>query len=239
MSDFLATNSLGISIAEAQRLAFLNLRPRNELKPKFHAPFCVNLSNARNLDPANDKNSGAQFFKGASMANESSRMMGSRNYRFDNELEIEDKGGKIFGLERNRVDADAANFQMNSEMQREPGSTARTQARGLGLRDDTTTSSESEDFVELNSGLDDDEESRKEENSSEEEDLVRIQSDRDGFDFSKEEQFERFSGKLGFRRGKQVIRRSNLLAKQVISIRSAISLGFVSQLWVDTTSVSV
>ncbi|KAJ9694201.1 hypothetical protein PVL29_009938 [Vitis rotundifolia] len=32
------------------------------------------------------------------------------------------------------------------------------------------------------------------------------------------------------------MRRSNMLAKQVISIRSALSLGFVSQLWVDTTS---
>lgn len=41
------------------------------------------------------------------------------------------------------------------------------------------------------------------------------------------------------RRGRQVMRRSNLLAKQVISIQSAMSLGFVSQLWVDTTSVSV
>lgn len=45
-------------------------------------------------------------------------------------------------------------------------------------------------------------------------------------------------GKLGFRRGKQVLRRSSFLAKQVISITSALSLGFVSQLWVDSTRVS-
>lgn len=38
------------------------------------------------------------------------------------------------------------------------------------------------------------------------------------------------------RSGKQMLRRSNLIAKQVISISSALSLGFVSQLWVDTTS---
>ncbi|XP_020103410.1 uncharacterized protein LOC109720591 isoform X2 [Ananas comosus] len=37
----------------------------------------------------------------------------------------------------------------------------------------------------------------------------------------------------GGRRG--MMRRSSLLAKQVISVRSARSLGFVSQLWVDTT----
>ncbi|KAK8961845.1 hypothetical protein KSP40_PGU000789 [Platanthera guangdongensis] len=36
------------------------------------------------------------------------------------------------------------------------------------------------------------------------------------------------------RGGRQVMRRSNLLAKQVICIESARSLGFVSQLWVDT-----
>lgn len=37
--------------------------------------------------------------------------------------------------------------------------------------------------------------------------------------------------------GKQVMRRSSMLAKQVISIQSAHSLGFVSQLWVDTRLV--
>lgn len=42
----------------------------------------------------------------------------------------------------------------------------------------------------------------------------------------------------GSRRGRQVLRRSSLLAKQVISVHSARSLGFISQLWVDTISVS-
>lgn len=41
-------------------------------------------------------------------------------------------------------------------------------------------------------------------------------------------------GSKGF---KQTLTRSNLLAKQVISIQSALSLGFISQLWVDTSSV--
>ncbi|KAL7095093.1 hypothetical protein ACP275_10G003000 [Erythranthe tilingii] len=35
---------------------------------------------------------------------------------------------------------------------------------------------------------------------------------------------------------RQITRRSNVMAKQVISIRSALCLGFVSQLWVDTTT---
>ena len=44
--------------------------------------------------------------------------------------------------------------------------------------------------------------------------------------------------RVGLRKRKQVVRRSSFLAKQVISIRSALCLGFVSQLWVDTTYVS-
>ncbi|RDX77727.1 hypothetical protein CR513_42100, partial [Mucuna pruriens] len=72
-------------------------------------------------------------------------------------------------------------------------------------------------------------------------DLVRVKGDADGdgdglkIDDDQGEN-DKFGGKLRVRRGKQVIRRSNLLAKQVISIRSALSLGFISQLWVDTTS---
>lgn len=38
-------------------------------------------------------------------------------------------------------------------------------------------------------------------------------------------------------RGRQMVGRSSLLAKQVISIQSARSLGFISQLWVDTSMV--
>ncbi|KAG4922248.1 uncharacterized protein LOC114396747 [Glycine soja] len=76
-----------------------------------------------------------------------------------------------------------------------------------------------------------------------EDDLVRAQGDADGdgdglkkgYD-DEEGENEKFGGKLRVRRGKEVIRRSNLLAKQVISIHSALSLGFVSQLWVDTSS---
>lgn len=44
--------------------------------------------------------------------------------------------------------------------------------------------------------------------------------------------------KIGSKGFKQTLTRSNLVAKQVISIQSALSLGFISQLWVDTTSVS-
>lgn len=46
------------------------------------------------------------------------------------------------------------------------------------------------------------------------------------------------NGDLKMRGGRQVMRRSSLMAKQVISMSSALSLGFVSQLWVDTATVS-
>ncbi|KAL2899767.1 Bifunctional purine biosynthesis protein PurH [Bienertia sinuspersici] len=42
--------------------------------------------------------------------------------------------------------------------------------------------------------------------------------------------------KLESRSGKQYMKRSSILAKQVIGIESAQSLGFISQLWVDTAS---
>ncbi|CAA7052116.1 unnamed protein product [Microthlaspi erraticum] len=54
-------------------------------------------------------------------------------------------------------------------------------------------------------------------------DLIRVESGND----------LRNTGSKGF---KQTTTRSSLVAKQVISIQSARSLGFISQLWVDTTS---
>ncbi|GJZ34565.1 PRC-barrel-like protein [Tanacetum coccineum] len=38
------------------------------------------------------------------------------------------------------------------------------------------------------------------------------------------------------KKGKELVKRGNVIAKQVISIQSALSLGFVSQLWVDTNT---
>ncbi|XP_058214774.1 uncharacterized protein LOC131326168 isoform X2 [Rhododendron vialii] len=64
------------------------------------------------------------------------------------------------------------------------------------------------------------------------EDLVRSE---EGCD-EKLEELERRNGDRNARRGRQLMKRSNMLAKQVISTQSALSLGFVSQLWVDTVS---
>lgn len=46
------------------------------------------------------------------------------------------------------------------------------------------------------------------------------------------------NGELKMRGERRVMKRSSLMAKQVISMSSALSLGFVSQLWVDTDTVS-
>ncbi|KAL1193690.1 hypothetical protein V5N11_017582 [Cardamine amara subsp. amara] len=59
-------------------------------------------------------------------------------------------------------------------------------------------------------------------NLPEESDLIRQVGDND----------LRITASRGF---KQTTTRSNLVAKQVISIQSALSLGFISQLWVDTS----
>ncbi|XP_027351553.1 uncharacterized protein LOC113862651 isoform X2 [Abrus precatorius] len=130
----------------------------------------------------------------------------SRGYSFYNELEFEDRKEKTFGLERNPVG-----------------------------EEDSPSETGSVPFVGVEN--DDDKGSGKRERGLEGDDLVRVQGDEDEVDLKEgDEQVERFGGKLKVRRGKQVIRRSSLLAKQVISIRSALSLGFISQLWVDTTS---
>lgn len=60
---------------------------------------------------------------------------------------------------------------------------------------------------------------------------------REGEEIVKREVGSKFEMEKGIvRRKKQLMKRSNLIAKQVISIQSAISLGFVSQLWVDINS---
>ncbi|KAL6139024.1 hypothetical protein ACLB2K_064302 [Fragaria x ananassa] len=52
----------------------------------------------------------------------------------------------------------------------------------------------------------------------------------------KEDGLKRIDENVGLKKVRQLIKRSSILAKQVISIESALSLGFVSQLWVNTTS---
>ncbi|XP_043815421.1 uncharacterized protein LOC110621873 isoform X2 [Manihot esculenta] len=78
--------------------------------------------------------------------------------------------------------------------------------------------------------LKDEKRSGENEERAEQEDLIKVKDDKAIGESGQ------LNEKMGFRRGRQVIRRFNMLAKQVISIQSARSLGFVSQIWVDTTS---
>ncbi|CAL5390021.1 unnamed protein product [Camellia sinensis] len=99
-----------------------------------------------------------------------------------------------------------------------------------GPSDDTSVSS-GVNFIEFNG-----------ENGAEsvgrlkDENLVRTKEGCDRVGSKLEELEQSNVGSIDARRGRQLMKRSNLLAKQVISIQSALSLGFVSQLCVDTVS---
>nr|XP_010921177.1 uncharacterized protein LOC105044842 isoform X4 [Elaeis guineensis] len=92
------------------------------------------------------------------------------------------------------------------------------------------------DFLELKRELEKEEKESGMEDPKEDE-LIRSQGP--GSDTLNHEEVEGLVGQTGVQGGKKLMRRSNLLAKQVISIQSACSLGFVSQLWVDTRSWAV
>ncbi|PWA61440.1 PRC-barrel-like protein [Artemisia annua] len=73
--------------------------------------------------------------------------------------------------------------------------------------------------------------SKKVENLSEnDEDLVKYGKSTVDFGDGKSENVK------VVKKGKELVKRGNVIAKQVISIQSALSLGFVSQLWVDTNT---
>ncbi|KAL4557757.1 hypothetical protein LXL04_035945 [Taraxacum kok-saghyz] len=75
------------------------------------------------------------------------------------------------------------------------------------------------------------------ENEGEQEDLVKIGDAEEDVDVkSKELDVDNNNQVKLIRKGKQLMKRSNVIAKQVISIQSALSLGFISQLWVDTNT---
>lgn len=75
------------------------------------------------------------------------------------------------------------------------------------------------------------------ENEGEQEDLVKIRETEDDVDVKSEElDVDNNNQVKVIRKGKQLMKRSSVIAKQVISIQSALSLGFISQLWVDTNT---
>ncbi|KAF8728592.1 hypothetical protein HU200_017857 [Digitaria exilis] len=95
---------------------------------------------------------------------------------------------------------------------------------GAAARDDAHSPPSSFDFLAL-----------KRELELEEEEAVAVEADKGGGAVG-EGDGERSAGGTRRRRRRQMARRSALLAKQVISVSSARSLGFVSQLWVHAAS---
>ncbi|XP_062211166.1 uncharacterized protein LOC133912452 [Phragmites australis] len=106
-------------------------------------------------------------------------------------------------------------------------------AARAAARDDAPAPPSSFDFLAL-----------KRELEAEEEEAVAVavemkdvgERDGDVSEVDGEREAERSGGMRRRRRRMQMARRSALLAKQVVSVRSARSLGFVSQLWVDPAS---
>ncbi|CAD6203545.1 unnamed protein product [Miscanthus lutarioriparius] len=99
---------------------------------------------------------------------------------------------------------------------------------GAASRDDASAPLSGFDFLAL-----------KRELEEEEEAVVAVDAKEGGESVNEddgERGAERSAGGTRRRRRRQMARRSALLAKQVISVSSARSLGFVSQLWIDAAS---
>jgi hypothetical protein len=209
MIEFLATNPLAISAAESPWFPFLNSNPTPTIRTHLNPISFSSFSPKLSKTNSNNKSVSAAL---------SSRSNGrpgppSKGHSFYDELQFEDKQENNFGLE----------LEINP------------------LDDEGLSNETNESIPFVGRDENDDKKSGKIENELREDDLIRVRGDGDvddEVDLRKDDKVEKFGGNLRLRKGKQVIRRSNLLAKQVISIQSALSLGFVSQLWVDTTSVS-
>ncbi|GMN40624.1 hypothetical protein TIFTF001_009850 [Ficus carica] len=150
-------------------------------------------------------------------------VLGSRSeeYGFRAELGFKEKAGDPFDdYETNRG---------GKEAKRKKSPTTTTKKRnGRGRREGGEANSSSSEFLELKEEKESGGERR---GGFGDENLVRLEDNDEEERLGGDDE-----GRMVVRKGRQVMRRSSLLAKQVISVRSALSLGFVSQLWVDTTS---
>ncbi|MED6186480.1 hypothetical protein PIB30_067059 [Stylosanthes scabra] len=218
MTELLPTTPLSISLPESHRFPFLS---NNQcLSPNSHVPFSWKFPKTTPTLVVVVASSMSSRAHGRS-----SRPRGG-GYSFYNnkELGLDDREVENLGLEGDpTVDDGSVGEKGIIDDSDNPFD-------GVGLR-------EMDDYEGTR-----EREKKKKKGFEDEDDLVKVQvqggaANDDDDDLRKDDgKVEKFSAKVGIRRGKEVIRRSNLLAKQVISIRSAISLGFVTQLWVDTNS---
>ncbi|CAL5335305.1 unnamed protein product [Camellia sinensis] len=185
-----------------------------------------------NWDRASSRNGGSPFISACFRSNEAETKIRrnsipteSSEYDFYGELGFMEKGKEQIELET-APDDKIEKGKSKREKRIDIGSGTKVD----GPSDDPSVSS-GVNFIEFNG-----------ENGAEsvgrlkDENLVRTEEGCDGVGSKLEELEQSNVGSIDARRGRQLTKRSNLLAKQVISIQSALSLGFVSQLWVDTVS---
>ncbi|XP_043701074.1 uncharacterized protein LOC122651659 isoform X1 [Telopea speciosissima] len=140
--------------------------------------------------------------------------LGSRNHDIYDELGLKEEDGKEEDV---RFNPTAASGFSGGRTEDDNSSTASV--------------SSNVDFLELKSDLENGERTTRSSGSLETEDVIRTEGTGSTYD-----KLGPSIGSSGLRSGRQMIRRSSMLAKQVISVQSALSLGFISQLWVDTCS---
>lgn len=197
----------------------INFRRSGFTQFESHSPL---LSNSFNSGSSSVKN-GCLLFPSRTKLTKSFSAFAPKRNRFSGELGLKGQDENLFDVEPSRsvanLDDIDGNFASRNGNDSDEG------------RGDGAAASSGLEFLDQKGGG----EGKKKGRSPEgERDLVPVE-DRDA-EMEKESEGE--SGKVALRKRRQVMRRSNMLAKQVISIQSALSLGFVSQLWVDTAAVS-
>ncbi|KAA8517632.1 hypothetical protein F0562_015106 [Nyssa sinensis] len=163
----------------------------------------------------------AKFTNSVKVSRNSSAM-GSGEYEFYNESGFKEKEKRKIEFERGRNDEEIEISNKEKEIDNLNG----TKMDGPSSNG---SAKQSVDFLEFNKKS-----AIKSNGSVIDEDLVNIEAPDDVG--STLEELERPKGGPVSMSGRQLMKRSNMFAKQVISVKSALSLGFVSQLWVDTNS---
>ncbi|KAF3447901.1 hypothetical protein FNV43_RR08608 [Rhamnella rubrinervis] len=206
MCNCITSIPISLSITKFCRLA----PNRFNRKAQFEAVPNFYFPNDSKLSNAGSKSGRSLFLCARSSGNKG--LFGSEVYGFRAELGFKEKGDNHFDFETNR-----------GKMKKNQNGRERKNSMG----------SVGPEFLELRGGVEEEkDDSRRSRESLDHENLVRVV----GGDGDGEEELVQESGRVGLKKVKQVVRRSTVLAKQVISVRSALSLGFVSQLWVDTNS---
>ncbi|XP_048438845.1 uncharacterized protein LOC103939445 [Pyrus x bretschneideri] len=211
MCDRLPSIPLSFPLTKSPKLGFTrtNWSSCIQLHPYFYPPNCSKPSNFTNSELANSRNGRSLFLSRRASENPIA------DCGIPADLGFKEQGENLFNLEGEAIES--------------------VTRHGIDLSEESNASLGSENFLESEGGSEEENRNRKSNGSVKEENRVRM-AGADGDRLEKEENLKHIDEKVELRKGRQVMRRSNILAKQVISIQSALSLGFVSQLWVNTNS---